>query len=163
MVVMNSTPKIPLVLPQDLGHVTCLIPRRRQNPKHRSFVFYSCIYIIEKCDNEKPSIANCMCLWLQTDQTQLLFHFPLDQPCSQGSLSCFEKDQTLVMWKWVLINYAARAGPPLHFVDWTMKYCLGQGENSFLKTVLEFLSWLQSVLLSASFYSIILKENRLLV
>ena len=80
-------------------NVTCLIPRRRQNPKHRSFVFYSCIYIIEKCDNEKPSIANCMCLWLQTDQTQLLFHFPLDQPCSQGSLSCFEKDQTLVMWK----------------------------------------------------------------
>ena len=42
-----------------------------------------------------------MCLWLQTDQTQLLFHFPLDQPCSQGSLSCFEKDQTLVMWKWI--------------------------------------------------------------
>ena len=62
-------------------------------------VFYICIYIIEKYDNEKPSIANCMCLWLQTDQTQLLFHFPLDQPCSQGSLSCFEKDQTLVMWK----------------------------------------------------------------
>ena len=43
-----------------------------------------------------------MCLWLQTDQTQLLFHFPLDQPCSQGSLSCFEKDQTLVMWKWIM-------------------------------------------------------------
>ena len=61
----------------------------------------------------------------------------------------------------MLINYAARAGPPLHYVDWTMKYCLGEGENSFLETVLEFVSWLQSVLLSASFYSIILKENKL--
>ena len=45
MVVMNSTPKIPLVLPQDLGHVTCLIPRRRQNPKHRSFLSFIVAYI----------------------------------------------------------------------------------------------------------------------
>ena len=63
----------------------------------------------------------------------------------------------------MLINYAAREGSPLHFVDWTMKYYLGLGENSFFKIVLEFQSWLQSVLLSASFYSIILKENRLFV
>lgn len=59
----------------------------------------------------------------------------------------------------MLINYAARAGSPLHFVDWMMKYYLGQGENSFFKITLEFLSWLQSALFSAGYDSIILKKN----
>ena len=51
---------------------------------------------------------------------------PQVQPRSQGSLSCFEKELwlRLVTWKNVSINCAALVGPPLNFVDRTMKYYL---------------------------------------
>ena len=38
------------------------------------------------------------------------------------------------------IKCAAGVGPQINFVDWTMKYHLGQGENSRFKMALEFLS-----------------------
>ena len=49
------------------------------------------------------------------------------QPCSQCSLSSFEKEPwlRLVTWNCVSINCAVVVGPPLNFVDWTMKYYLG--------------------------------------
>ena len=46
---------------------------------------------------------------------------------TQGSLSCFEKELwlRLVTWKCVSINDTAGVGPPLNFVDWTMKNYFG--------------------------------------
>ena len=53
----------------------------------------------------------------------------------------------LVTWKCVSISCAAGVGPPLNFVDWTMKYYLGRGENYCFKMALEFLSCEQTPLL----------------
>ena len=60
------------------------------------------------------------------------------------------------------INYAAGVGLPLNFVDWTMEYYLGWGENSFFKIAIEFLSFLQTALLSASYDKIILKAKQVI-
>ena len=81
---------------------------------------------------------------------------------TQGSLSYFEKEPwlRLVTWKCVSISCTEEVGPPLNFVDWTMKNYLGSGENSFLKMALEFLSWVQTVLLSASYDNIIVKAKQ---
>ena len=50
-----------------------------------------------------------------------------DQPRSQSSLSCFEKEPRLrlVKWKCVSINCEAGVGPQINFVFGTMKYHLG--------------------------------------
>ena len=58
------------------------------------------------------------------------------------------------------INCTGEVGPPLNFVDWTMKNYLGQGENSCLKMALEFLSCVQTALLPASYDNIILKAKQ---
>ena len=52
------------------------------------------------------------------------------------------------------MNCAAGVSPPLKFVDWTMEYYLGW---CCFKIAIEFLSCLQTALLSASYDKIILK------
>ena len=58
------------------------------------------------------------------------------------------------------INCSAGVSPPLNFVDCTMQYYLGWGENSSFKIAIEFLSLLQTALLSASYDKIILKAKQ---
>ena len=53
------------------------------------------------------------------------------------------------------INCATGVGPLLNFDEWTMEYFLGWGENSYFMMALEFLSCLQTALLSANYDNIL--------
>ena len=81
-------------------------------------------------------------------------------------LSRFEKEPwlQLVTWKCVSVNCAAGVGSdasPLNFVDWTIKYYLRQGENYRFIMALEFLSCVQTALLSASYDNALIVRSRL--
>ena len=60
------------------------------------------------------------------------------------------------------IYCAGGVSPPLNFVDWTMEYYLGWGENSCFKIAIEFPSSLQTALLSACYDKLILKAKQVI-
>ena len=82
------------------------------------------------------------------------------QPRSKGSLTSFEKAGHVEM---CVNNCAAEEGPPVNFVYWTMKYYLGQGENSCFKMAVEFLSCEQTALLSATSNDNITLQAKLII